>query len=75
MVMVQAFNGAGDTNTPTLINLACYWAFQIPFAWFLAFHTGLGVNGVFVAVATAEAAIAVCGLLAFRRGTWKERVV
>jgi Na+-driven multidrug efflux pump len=75
MVMVQAFNGAGDTNTPTLINLACYWAFQIPLAWFLSYHTGLGVNGIFVAVAVAESFIAVLGMLAFRRGTWKERKV
>jgi putative MATE family efflux protein len=75
MVMVQAFNGAGDTNTPTVINLFCYWAFQIPLAWALSFHTGLGVNGVFLAVAVAESAIAVCGMLAFRRGTWKLRVV
>jgi putative MATE family efflux protein len=75
MVMVQAFNGAGDTNTPTLINLACYWAFQIPLAWYLSHYTALQVNGVFVAVAVAEAFIAVLGMVAFRRGTWKERMV
>ncbi len=75
MVMVQAFNGAGDTNTPTLINLACYWAFQIPLAWYLSNHTALQVNGVFVAISVAESFIAVLGMLAFRRGTWKERQV
>jgi Na+-driven multidrug efflux pump len=75
MVMVQAFNGAGDTNTPTLINLACYWAFQIPLAWYLSRYTALQLNGVFVAVAVSEAFIAVLGMVAFRRGTWKERMV
>ena len=75
MVMVQAFNGAGDTVTPTLINLCCYWMFQIPLAYTLATKTTLGARGVFLAITIAESTIAVAGVLAFRRGYWKTRVV
>ncbi|MBL0157666.1 MAG: MATE family efflux transporter [Bryobacterales bacterium] len=73
MVMVQAFNGAGDTTTPTLINLGCYWCFQIPLAWLLAIHWGQGAHGAFWAVPAAESALAVSGVLMFRRGTWKKQ--
>lgn len=71
MVLVQAFNGAGDTVTPTLINLACYWAFQIPLAYYLALHAGMGPDGVFWAVTVAECLIAGVGIVMFRRGSWK----
>lgn len=71
MVAIQAFNGAGDTVTPTLINLICFWAGQLPIAWWLAFHTKLGSNGIFTAIAVSQSLIAVIGMLAFRRGTWK----
>jgi putative MATE family efflux protein len=75
MVMVQAFNGAGDTYTPTVINLFCYWLFQIPLAYALAIPAGFGAQGVFLAITVAESILAVVGILAFRRGKWKERIV
>ena len=75
MVMVQAFNGAGDTATPTYINLCCYWLFQIPLAWALSRSLGLGPRGVFLAITISESLIAVVGMLAFRRGSWKTRSV
>jgi Na+-driven multidrug efflux pump len=75
MVSVQAFNGAGDTVTPTAINLFCYWLFQIPLAWVLARSAGLGPDGVFLAITIAESVVAVVAVLAFRRGTWKTREI
>ncbi len=71
MVMVQAFNGAGDTRTPTIINLVCYWAFQIPLAYLLAVWFNLGPYGVFLAIAIAESLLAVISIALFRRGRWK----
>jgi len=71
MVMVQAFNGAGDTITPMLINLFCYWLFQIPLAWTLS-HTRLAAAGVFLAIPIAETAIAATSVIVFRRGRWKK---
>jgi Na+-driven multidrug efflux pump len=75
MVMVQAFNGAGDTKTPTCLNLACFWLFKIPAAYVLAVPLGLGPHGVFMAITAAYAAAAVGGVLLFRRGRWKEKRV
>jgi Na+-driven multidrug efflux pump len=75
MVLVQAFNGAGDTMTPTYINVCCYWLFQVPLAYTLAGQLGLGPRGVFLAIPIAECAAAVVGLACFRRGRWKTRRV
>jgi len=75
MVLLQAFNGAGDTATPSWINFFCYWLFQIPIAWLLARVLGQGPLGVFLAITLAESVIAVVGLLVFRRGGWKRKVV
>lgn len=75
MVMIQAFNGAGDTRTPNVINLFCYWLFQIPLAYVLAMQTGLGVEGVFWAVAISETLYAVVCVLVFRSGRWKGHAV
>ncbi len=71
MVMVQAFNGAGDTMTPTKLNFVCYWLCQIPLAWVLAHGAGMGPSGVFWSVAIAESLLAVASILLFRRGRWK----
>lgn len=75
MVLVQAFNGAGDTTTPALINFFCYWLFQIPLAYWLAVSSGMGPNGVFWAIAIAETMITVAGASLFRLGRWKKRQV
>jgi putative MATE family efflux protein len=71
MVLSQSFNGAGDTRTPTLINLGVFWALQIPLAWLLSHHTGLQAYGVFVTLAVSFSVFAVVSVLAFRRGAWK----
>ncbi|MCZ6726183.1 MAG: MATE family efflux transporter [Acidobacteria bacterium] len=75
MVAVQAFNGAGDTATPTWINLLCYWIFELPLAYVLARHLDWGAHGVFWAITAAQGAIALVGVLAFRRGGWKHSTV
>lgn len=71
MVLVQAFNGAGDTTTPTIINLGCYWMFQLPLAWWLGIRMQWGAGGAFWAVPLAEGLLTVVGILVFRRGKWK----
>jgi Na+-driven multidrug efflux pump len=72
MVMTQSFNGAGDTLTPTWINLACYWAFQLPLAYALALWAKWDADGVFWAITIAESTLAVVAVWAFRKGKWKE---
>ena len=75
MVMLQAFNGAGDTATPTKLNFVIFWLFQLPLAWILARTLGLGPVGVYWAIAIAYSLSAVVGILLFRRGRWKEKEV
>lgn len=75
MVMVQAFNGAGDTVTPTWINVFCYWLFQIPLAYLLSHPLDFAVEGIFIGIAVAQVVFAVTGILVFRRGRWKMQVV
>jgi putative MATE family efflux protein len=75
MVLTQAFNGAGDTRTPTLIHLVCLWMLEIPLAWVLAYPMGLGPTGVFVAVSIAFSALAVVSGFLFRLGWWKTKRV
>src|ERR1700752_4047311 len=71
MVMLQAFNGAGDTVTPTIVNFFGFWLLEIPLAYFLAIPAHMRANGVYVSIVVAEAAIATAGVLLFRRGRWK----
>lgn len=73
MILVQAFNGAGDTMTPTLINLFAFWFVQIPLAYVLAIHYSLGVKGAFWAVPIADLVLTGTALYLFRRGTWKRQ--
>lgn len=75
MVLVQAFNGAGDTRTPSLINFCCYWCFQIPLAWTLAMALHIGPRGVFAAIPSAETLMTICSLILFRRGGWKKKTI
>ena len=75
MVTVQSFNGAGDTMTPTWINLFCFWICQIPLAYYLARTIEMGPRGVFWAIAICYSLSAVIGILLFRRGRWKTREV
>ena len=75
MVMLQAFNGAGDTVTPTIVNFFGFWLLEIPLAYFLALHAGMRSNGVFVSIVVAEAAIAAAGIILFRQGRWKRQQI
>lgn len=72
MVMSNAFNGAGDTKTPTYINLFGFWFIQIPLAFLLAKGLGFGPIGVFIAIPVAEAAISLASWYFFRKGKWKK---
>src|SRR5215472_6355295 len=71
MVMLQAFNGAGDTVTPTIVHLFGFWLLEIPLAYYLAIPAHVGANGVYTSIVVAECAIATAGVLLFRRGRWK----
>lgn len=71
MVLTQAFNGAGDTRTPTYINLFVFWMLQIPLAYFLATWLNWGTRGVYVAIGVAEAVLAMVSIILFKKGRWK----
>ena len=75
MVMLQAFNGAGDTVTPTIVNFFGFWLLEIPLAYFLAITARLQSNGVYWSIVVAEAAIAAASVLLFRRGRWKRQQI
>ncbi|WP_237488070.1 hypothetical protein [Hufsiella ginkgonis] len=70
--MINAFNGAGDTWTPTWINVAGFWCFQVPLAYLLAKYIGMGPKGVFFAVPAAEIGMTIAAVLLFRTGRWKK---
>jgi putative MATE family efflux protein len=75
MVLTAAFNGAGDATTPTILNLICFWACQIPLAYYLAIVQQMGPSGAWTAVLTADTLLAVLAMIIFRRGKWKRTVV
>ena len=71
MVVIQSFNGSGDTKTPTYINFVCFWLFQLPIAYVSAITLNLGPKGVFWSITIAEVLLAVIGIVWFRKGHWK----
>ena len=73
MIITQALNGAGDTVTPTVINLICFWMLQIPLSYWLATTVELGPNGVFLAMVISESLLTVLSVIIFRRGSWKHQ--
>jgi Na+-driven multidrug efflux pump len=75
MTLEQGFNGAGDTRTPTFMNVVCFWVIQLPTAWWLSRHTALGVQGTFWAVTVAYTGLSVVSFTMFRRGGWRTRRV
>jgi putative MATE family efflux protein len=73
MIMIQALNGAGDTATPSALNLLAFWLVQIPLAWLLAEPLAFGPNGVFWAIVMSESLLTVLSVVVFRRGNWKRQ--
>ncbi|MDH3223127.1 MAG: MATE family efflux transporter, partial [Gemmatimonadota bacterium] len=73
--LTQSFNGAGDTWTPTVINLLCFWAWEIPLAFVLSRYTDLGPAGVYWAITLAFSLVAVISGWMFKKGRWKEKLV
>lgn len=75
MVLLQAFNGAGDTLTPTYVNLVGFWILEIPIAYVLALHTSLRSSGAFFSIVIGESAMAILSIILFRRGRWKTQKI
>lgn len=75
MILIQAFNGAGDTDTPTYLNFFCFWLLQIPLAYVLARPLDLGPLGVYLGIVIAESVLTLVALVVFRRGSWKLKQV
>jgi putative MATE family efflux protein len=75
MVVVQALNGAGDTTTPVILNLICFWLLQIPLAFWLATEASFGPDGAFIAIVVAESLLTILAAIVFRKGTWKLQTV
>jgi putative MATE family efflux protein len=75
MVMLQAFNGAGDTVTPTIVNFFGFWILEIPLAYWLAIRQGMHSSGVYWSIVVAESSIAVASILLFKQGRWKKRLI
>src|SRR6266851_2363565 len=75
MVMLQAFNGAGDTVTPTVVNFFCFWLLEIPLAYFLAITARMHSNGFFFSIVVAQASIAAVSIILFKRGRWKRQQI
>ena len=75
MVLMQGFNGSGDTTTPSIINFICFWLFEIPLAWLLAIVLNMGLTGASIAIVCAESFLALVALYLFRKGKWKLREV
>ncbi|HBS86770.1 MAG: MATE family efflux transporter [Bacteroidetes bacterium GWF2_38_335] len=75
MVMIQAFNGAGDTRTPTLVNIVCFWMMELPLAWFLAMNQGFDEEGAYFAILISESFMTLLSIYLFRKGRWKLKKV
>lgn len=73
--LINSINGAGDTYSPTIINLFCYWLLELPLAYYLSFHTQIGEAGAYFAIIIAEVFMVILSFYVFKRGKWKEKVV